>query len=70
MTLVNTSARQTGLPEVMAARLDEVRRRERSLELTAGLMDSLALFLTALFLALVADWIFTLFSTQARVVLT
>jgi hypothetical protein len=70
MTIVNTSARQAALPPIMASRLDEVRRRESSLRLAAGLLDALTLFLGALFVALVVDWSLTLFSTSARAVLT
>lgn len=70
MTIVNTSPRKAALPPIMAARLDAVGRRESSLRSAAGLFDALAVFLAALFLALVADWALTLFSISARAVLT
>jgi hypothetical protein len=70
MAVVNTSARKAALPAILSTRLDEVRRREASLRLTTGLLDALALFLAALFVALVVDWQLTLFSTSARSALT
>ena len=70
MAIVNTSARKAALPPIMAARLDDLRRRESSLRFSAGLLDALALFLGALFVALVLDWLLTLFSTSVRAVLT
>ena len=70
MTIANTSVQRADLPAVIATRLDEVRRREASLRLTIGLLDAGALFLAALFAALVLDWSFTLFSTPARTALT
>lgn len=70
MAIVNTSARKAALPPIMAARLDDLRRRESSLRFSAGLMDALALFLAALFVALVLDWSLTLFSTSVRAVVT
>ncbi len=70
MTIVNTSTRKTDLPASLVTRLDEVRRREASLGLTAGLIDALSLFLVALFFALVIDWASTLFSTSVRSTLT
>ena len=42
MTIVNTSTRKTDLPASLVTRLDEVRRREASLGLTAGLIDALS----------------------------
>jgi hypothetical protein len=70
MAIVNTSTRKTALPAIMAERLHEIRRRDASLRLVIGLLDALALFLAALFVALVVDWTLTLFSTSARAALT
>jgi hypothetical protein len=70
MTVVNTPPRKTPLPPVLVERLDEVRRRDASLKLVAGLLDALSLFLVALFFALSIDWAFTLFSTSIRSLLT
>jgi hypothetical protein len=70
MAIVDTSTRKTALPAIMAERLHEIRRRDASLRLVKGLLDALALFLAALFVALVLDWTLTLFSTSARAALT
>jgi len=70
MTIVDSSVGMGRLPTVMETRLQEVRRRESSLRLMTGLLDALALFLAALFVALVLDWTFTLFSTSVRSALT
>ena len=70
MAIVNTPMRKSPLPAVITTRIDEVRRREARLTFVAGLLDALAIFLAAVALALVVDWMFTLFSTPVRVTLT
>ncbi len=70
MATTEATKRSVRLPEVISERLEDVRRRESSLCLKTGLVDALALFLVAMFVALVIDWGFTLFSTAVRETLT
>jgi hypothetical protein len=66
MTIVERSAKNGGLPSVIATRLAQVRRRESQIKLIRGLLAALTVVLALLLVALVLDWTINFFDTGAR----
>ncbi len=67
---MSTAMRSVEVPPPVRQKLKDVRGRDVKLRVLAGVMTALAGFLAVMMGAMLIDWLFTLFSTSARTVLT
>ncbi len=67
---MSTSMRSIEVPAQVQNKLRDVRRRETRLKFLSGATSALAAFLAVMMAAMLVDWLFTLFSTPLRTILT